>query len=80
MLTGMKGAGKTHFRQALFHEMGDERLKEKFNELERKRQKNDGIARTVITLNDRLKFRRGLLKNKRIVSFSSFLISEVGNT
>lgn len=53
MLTGMKGAGKTHFRQALFHEMGDERLKEKFNELERKRQKNDGIARTVITLNDR---------------------------
>ena len=53
MLTGMKGAGKTCFRQALFHEMGDERLKEKFNELERKRQKSDGIARTVITLNDR---------------------------
>merc|ERR1712018_429068 len=53
MLTGMKGAGKTHFRQALFHEMGDERLKEKFNELERKRQKSDGISRTVVTLHDR---------------------------
>ena len=53
MLVGMKGSGKSLFRQVLFHEAGDERLREKFNELERKRKGSDGIARTCVTLNDR---------------------------
>ncbi|XP_075238842.1 uncharacterized protein LOC142334584 isoform X2 [Convolutriloba macropyga] len=53
MLVGMKGAGKSLFRQVLFHEAGDERLKEKFNDLEKKQNRSDGIARTCVTLHDR---------------------------